>query len=328
MLTLSDLIQLACAVFGASAVSGGAYRQHGVLLGLVGVIAGWIAGAVVGDVVCEFPKRRRMRKAKKALGKLRTEMIRDALYDDGYWNLGSHPIGRWPPSLLLFELRAREEDITRDLGRVLSLLGSESHAHRVFAFAALRSAYPQLADRIMRRYNPTHSPDECRRIASTLIDTVDRPPPGDAPGAPGEHPEPFELAYSLTLLQDLANPSNALLHQVLALLACGLAMGGVISAPTAVASWVLGLIVVLYFRHALACAAKTVLQRDRSRYVAVEKDRIGFGRRNVEFWRPRRGMWAQKGLAGASLVRDPFRLAMVVPERAISLSSLRALVQE
>jgi hypothetical protein len=71
------------------------------------------------------------------------------------------------PNLVLLELQRRGEDVRSELGLILDLLVSEDFAQRGRGWAAMSSAFPDLAGQA-RDYHLGDSVGECRRKTEAL----------------------------------------------------------------------------------------------------------------------------------------------------------------
>jgi hypothetical protein len=155
MITLYDLITIISTLVGImiGMIIG---KEYGIGLGIAGAIAGGYIGWRLGIL----PTRLMIRKQRRNLAKLTVDELHQQLHkpllSDGH-----------TPNFLLLELRARGEDISKHVDMVLNLMEAESFLRRSVGFAALLSAYPQLARR-MRPYNPNWSVERCRQCVAEL----------------------------------------------------------------------------------------------------------------------------------------------------------------
>lgn len=153
MFTLFHVLVLAGFLFGAMFGA----RAGSVLFGTVGGVCGAVVGAVVGVVVGRIPWLLVMRSLARDLGGKSTAELRTSL----------HSPGCLTPNCILLELQRRGEDIRCELPVVLDLLVSDDVGRRGHGWAALTSAFPELAEQV-RDYRIGDSVDECRRKTETL----------------------------------------------------------------------------------------------------------------------------------------------------------------
>jgi hypothetical protein len=153
MFTLFHALLLAGFLFGA--FSGA--RVGSMLFGTVGAVCGAMVGALVGVVAGRIPWLLAMRSLARDLGRKTTTQLRASL----------HSSGCLTPNAVLLELQRRGEDIRCELPIVLDLLVSDDIVLRSRGWAALTSAFPQLAERV-RDYRIGDSLDECRRKTELL----------------------------------------------------------------------------------------------------------------------------------------------------------------
>jgi hypothetical protein len=157
MITLSDLFAIILTLTGL--LGGGAWgASYGILWGVAGALGGGVLGFGVG----QLPGYLEIRRMRRELAHLSPKEIRSRLHDPGCWT----------PNYLLMELRARGEDIADELPLVLRLMESEVAHHRTKGFAALLSAYPEIA-RAAEGYDPTHAVGDCGRKVAELRRSVE-----------------------------------------------------------------------------------------------------------------------------------------------------------
>lgn len=119
--------------------------------GVIGGVVGAIAGGFLGSVVGNLPEFFILRSISRDLRRKSTGELREYL----------HKQGGPAPNILLLELKRRGEDINSELPIVLDLLESEEKGLRSHGWAALASAFPELAQEI-RDYRIGGSVDDCR----------------------------------------------------------------------------------------------------------------------------------------------------------------------
>jgi hypothetical protein len=155
MITLYDLLMIICTVAGALLGVGFA-RAYG-----YPSVLGAVAGIIVGGWLGRIPKWLTVRRARKRLARFTVEELRRQLYTPEF------SANRWPPNYLLMELRARGEDLNKDIELVLSLLEAELPWQRAFGYGALLSAYRHLAPGL-KGYRPSASVEDCRERVAAL----------------------------------------------------------------------------------------------------------------------------------------------------------------
>jgi len=153
MFTFFDLLKLVGVVVGiAFGVAGGAR-----VFGVVGGITGALVGGYLGFVLGRIPEDKAMRSVVRQLRRKSVAELRAYLHSP-----------KCPtPNCVLLELHQRGEDILQELPIVLDLLVSEDVGRRGFGWAALASAFPELAGQV-RDYRIGDSIDECKRKVETL----------------------------------------------------------------------------------------------------------------------------------------------------------------
>jgi hypothetical protein len=168
MFTLFDLFQVLGPIFGF--IIGGAFgAEYGVPLGIAGALCGGYLALHLG----RLPTKLMVRSARKDFAPFLVSDLEAKL--DG---------GCWAPNLILMELKARGEDVTKHLPFVLSLLQDEEFFRRTRGYAASLSAFPNDA-RELADYNPTKSVEDCRNALSALTTKAEQ----DGGGQPATRPE-------------------------------------------------------------------------------------------------------------------------------------------
>ena len=146
---------------GLGCIFGGAMgaSSFSVLGGVVGAITGGYAGLVVGSLPEFFALRSLARDiGGKTSGELREYLHREECK---------------VPNVVLLELKRRGEEIRSELSVVLDLLVSENMDKQSRGWAALESAFPELAQQIPQ-YCIGGSPDACREQVE-LLRTMSQP---------------------------------------------------------------------------------------------------------------------------------------------------------
>jgi hypothetical protein len=156
VLTLSDLLlKIMLPIFGF-AIGIGVGKDY---LGLFGAIAGAILGlilfAYLGSCLDNLFLRISMRKMRKQFAPFSVSELRSQLSTS------------FTPNYILVELKLRGEDISKDIEPVLRLLEDENSSRRTRGYAALLSAFPQLAASV-RGYNPMRPVSECHQKVEEL----------------------------------------------------------------------------------------------------------------------------------------------------------------
>jgi hypothetical protein len=133
-------------------LAGGA-KLFGAAGGLVGALVGGYAGFTLGCL----PEWLVLRSLSLGLARETSAGLRSWLHSQNC------PI----PNLVFLELQRRGEDVQQEFGVVLDLLGSEELAQRTRGWAALTSAFPELAEQV-QDYRLGDSVEECRRKTAEL----------------------------------------------------------------------------------------------------------------------------------------------------------------
>jgi hypothetical protein len=130
-------------------------KLFGVAGGFIGALAGGYAGFIIG----RLPERLMLQSLFLALARETSDALRSFL----------HSPNCQIPNMVLMELQSRGEDILQELPAILSLLESEELRRRGRGWAALTTAFPDLAGHV-RDYRISDSVDECRRKIAGLRD--------------------------------------------------------------------------------------------------------------------------------------------------------------
>lgn len=153
MFTIFHVLTLAGFVYGVIVGT----RAGSALFGTVGAVVGAIVGGIVGAFVGRIPGFLMLRWLARDLGTKSTSDLRAELHDPSCVT----------PNCVLLELQYRGEDIRQELPVVLDLLVSDDVGRRGLGWAALTSAFPDLAKQI-QDYRIGDSVDECRRKTRIL----------------------------------------------------------------------------------------------------------------------------------------------------------------
>jgi hypothetical protein len=154
MVTLLDVFAILLSLTGF--LFGGLW---GARFGAAGAIGGTLAGGALGLFLGRLPTRMVISRARRELAPLSSVELRARLRQADCWT----------PNVLLLELRSRGEDIRFALPLVLGLMEAECPCHRVKGFAALLSAFPEVA-KFAKGYNPNHSLERCKQKVAELKD--------------------------------------------------------------------------------------------------------------------------------------------------------------
>jgi hypothetical protein len=146
MITLFDLITILLPVFGLGLGAG-----LGSGFGNIGVVASSLICGIIGFYLGRLPYHYLLRKEKRRLAGFTSEELRLQIQSPDCL----------APNLFLMELRSRGEGILSELPFVLVMMESEQLHRRTRGFAALLSAYPEIA-RLLKGYNPTHPFESCK----------------------------------------------------------------------------------------------------------------------------------------------------------------------
>jgi hypothetical protein len=142
MFTLFDLFRLLAATGGAFALGLAGLDAFGILGCVVGIPIGLVLGAMIG----QLPLVACLRWIALRFVRMTDEQLVDELHDPACLT----------PNILLLEL---------------SLASEEKH-RRIFGWAALTSAFPELVSRISG-YDPTATTAECRDNCKSLLETTE-----------------------------------------------------------------------------------------------------------------------------------------------------------
>jgi len=153
MFTIFHLLVLVGFVYGAifGAHAGSA------LCGTVGGVVGAIAGCIVGVCVGRIPGFLTLLWLARGLRSKSTSELKSDLRSESCVT----------PNCVLLELQRRGENIRPELPVVLDMLISENVGRRGLGWAALTSAFPDLAKQI-QDYRIQDSVDDCRKKTNIL----------------------------------------------------------------------------------------------------------------------------------------------------------------
>ncbi|MGF1655651.1 MAG: hypothetical protein ACFCU3_01595 [Verrucomicrobiales bacterium] len=157
MFTLFDLIQLVSPIVGAI-IGGAVGGVHGIATGIAGALVGGFIGLKLGAI----PTITMIRSVRKGFAGLTNPELESRLVDS-----------EMIPNLILLELQARGEDVSKHLPLVLFLLNHDDLHRRSKGYAALRSAFPEIATNL-KGYNPTDSAEACRQAVAKAIQKADQ----------------------------------------------------------------------------------------------------------------------------------------------------------
>lgn len=153
MLSIFHIFALAGLVFGASF---GAWEGAG-RSGAVGLVIGAVAGGLIGLVLGRIPGWLMLRSVAHDLGSKSSDELRGYLRSPGCLT----------PNCVLLELQRRAEDTRPEIPVILDLLVSTDIRRRSRGWAALNSAFPELAGEISN-YCAEDPLEECQRKTEPL----------------------------------------------------------------------------------------------------------------------------------------------------------------
>ena len=157
MFTLFDLLQLVGFIGGLVLGIALGADSFGIVGGIVGGIGGFFIGAIIGrlPLIATLWLQARQFKSHSS------DELRQSLHRDDCLT----------PNLHLLELQRRGEDIQTELPLVLQMLVSDHSDRRGFGWAALTSAFPDVANQISG-YNPMASKAECKKHVDRLTNAT------------------------------------------------------------------------------------------------------------------------------------------------------------
>jgi hypothetical protein len=156
VITLSDLIfKIMLPFFGFTVGIGVGQDYWGVFGAILGAVLGFFLFAYLGSILDSLFLRFTIRQMRKQFAPLSVSELRSQL------------ITSLTPNHILLELKARGEDISKDIEPVLQLLEADESPRRCRGWAALLSAFPQSAASI-RGYNPMRPVSECHKKVEEL----------------------------------------------------------------------------------------------------------------------------------------------------------------
>jgi hypothetical protein len=126
------------------------------LFGMHGKVLGALVGVAVGFAVGQLPKSLVLELLVRRLELMRSDELRTYLRDPDCLT----------PNCVLLELQRRGEDIAEELPVILEMLVSKDIVRRFYGWAALKSAFPEVA-RKFRDYHARDPIHECRTKAGT-----------------------------------------------------------------------------------------------------------------------------------------------------------------
>jgi hypothetical protein len=134
MFTLFHLIRLIAIVAGVS--YGWTYGNR--LLGIAGAVVGVPLGFILGNIVGWIPERLALKSSVAKLRRLSEEELRAQIRNPACCI----------PNLFLLELNSRGLSIDEHVIDVMYMMRSDDAARRGFGWAALTSAFPELAKEV------------------------------------------------------------------------------------------------------------------------------------------------------------------------------------
>jgi hypothetical protein len=121
---------------------------------ITGCIIGFLIGHIVVGVLHDVENKRFFRDLERSSN---AEL----------WSIVAADDWRFCHTMALLNLAARDEDIYRELPRIMGMLESDSWLTRAYGWDALRIVFPK-ETKIIEHYNPRESTEECRRKTTTL----------------------------------------------------------------------------------------------------------------------------------------------------------------
>lgn len=158
-ITFFHILWLVVVTVGATAgVMVGQY-YFGTLGAVAGAVIGLLIGHVVVGVLHGESDRRWLRNLERSSN---AELWSIVAVDD--W--------KFCHTMALLHLAARDEDVHRELPRIIGMLESDSRLTRAYGWDALRIVFSK-ETKIIEHYNPRESTEECRRKTAILKTTLE-----------------------------------------------------------------------------------------------------------------------------------------------------------
>jgi hypothetical protein len=149
-------------VVAVGATLGGMVGQR--YLGTVGAVAGAVIGLLIGHIVVGVlhgeADRRWFRKLKQSS-------------NAQLWSIVAADGWKFCHTIALLHLAARDEEVHRELPRIIGMLESDSRLTRAYGWDALRTVFSK-ETKIIEDYNPRESTEECRRKTAILKATLEQ----------------------------------------------------------------------------------------------------------------------------------------------------------
>ncbi len=158
MFTLFDIFELLGPLAGAAIGA-----LIGIRFGTPSAVIGAVVGIVAGRLFGKLPTFLMLKSLHRSLSQKSTEQLRAELRTERCLI----------PNVIILELSSRGENIMQYLPVVLDLLESEDSSRRGFGWAAITSAFPDLAHRISG-YRLDDTIDECKRKLQILRDLTEQ----------------------------------------------------------------------------------------------------------------------------------------------------------
>ena len=159
MFTIFELMRLLAMMGGAAVLGIIGWDKFGIIGCAIGIPVGLIIGGMLGQLPLVFGLKWMSRRFDR--------MTDDDLLSE------LHDADCFTPNIHLLELNRRGYDIRRELPHVHALLASSEMHRRTAGWAALTSAFPDLADTI-GGYNPTAPSAECQKKCEPLLDATEQ----------------------------------------------------------------------------------------------------------------------------------------------------------
>lgn len=133
----------------------------------VGAVAGAVFGLLIGHIIVGVlhgeADRRWFRKLKQSS-------------NEELWSIVAADGWKFCHTMALLHLADRDEDVHRELPRIIGMLESDSRLTRAYGWDALRTVFSK-ETRIIEHYNPRESTEECRRKIAILKATLQQESP-------------------------------------------------------------------------------------------------------------------------------------------------------
>jgi hypothetical protein len=157
-ITIFHLVWLVVAAAGA--ILGLMIGQY--YFGIVGAVAGAVIGFLIGHVITGL--------LHGASDRIWFRSLRRRSNAD-LWSIVAADDWKFCHTMALLILATRDEDVHRELPRIIGMLESDARLPRAYGWDALRIVFPK-ETKIIEQYNPRDSTEECRRQTAILKATL------------------------------------------------------------------------------------------------------------------------------------------------------------